>query len=160
MPGWPPTAGAIPPALGHVGYVVTNADAAAQECLRLLGLSDLMVYDFSPLHAWVDGRELPECRLRIAVGAMGNGVKVELVQPVAGDTPHARFLREKGPGPHHVAFYTKQFDEWLSFYRKLGAAIVFQAEVEDELIGYRRSFYAQTPEMPGLIEISEVPRRR
>lgn len=91
---------------------------------------------------------------------MGGHVKIELIQPGEGATPQASFLQEKGPGLHHVAFYSERYEEWLDRFRQLGAEISFEAEAEDEINGYRRSFYAEVAGMPGIVEISEIARNR
>ena len=148
------------PPLGHVGYVVDDVAANAEKYRRSLGIENFRIYDFIPDRVWASGKELSVCTLRIAIGSMKNDVKIELIQPIAGDTPHARFLKEKGPGVHHIAFYTKDYEEWLAHYKSAGAQIVFEAETEDDVIGYRRSFYAQVAGMVGLIEITEIARKR
>lgn len=148
------------PPLGHIGYVVENVDANADMFRRTLGIEGFRVYDFVPLRAWTCGRELSPCQLRIAIGSLKNDVKIELIQPVAGATPHAQFLNDKGPGLHHAAFYTKQYEEWLDYFKRLGAEIIFEAEAEDEIIGYRRCCYAQVTGMVGIVEITEIARKR
>jgi methylmalonyl-CoA/ethylmalonyl-CoA epimerase len=148
------------PPLGHVGYVVDDVEANAARYRRSLGIENFLIYNFTPDNVWADGRKLSECTLRIAIGSIKNEVKIELIQPIAGDTPQARFLKEKGPGVHHIAFYSKDYDQWRAYFKDKGATFVFEAETEDEVIGYRRSFYAQVPDMVGLIEITEIARKR
>ena len=148
------------PPLGHVGYVVEDADRNVGKFRRALGIENFRVYDFEPLRAWASGKVLSPCKLRIAVGSFKNEVKIELIQPVAGDTPHARFLREKGEGLHHVAFYTKQYDDWLAYFKKVAQEIIFEAEAEDEVVGYRRALYARIEGMVGIAEITEIAYKR
>jgi catechol 2,3-dioxygenase-like lactoylglutathione lyase family enzyme len=148
------------PPLGHVGYIVEDIEAAVDSFRRSMGVEDFRVYDYVPLRAWAGGRPLSSCRLRIGIGSVGDHAKLELIQPVEGMTPQARFLREKGMGLHHIAFYSARYEEWRDRFRELGAGIVFEAEVEDQIIGYRRSFYAEVAGMPGIVEISEIARTR
>lgn len=148
------------PPLGHVGYVVDDVERNAERYRRTLGIDSFLIYNFTPNNAWADERKLPECTLRIAIGNIKNEVKIELIQPIAGDTPHARFLKEKGPGVHHIAFYTRDYEQWRAYFKDSGARLVFEAEAEDEIIGYRRSFYAQVEGMVGLFEITEIARKR
>jgi catechol 2,3-dioxygenase-like lactoylglutathione lyase family enzyme len=148
------------PPLGHVGYVVDDVEANAEKYRRSLGIENFRIYNFTPDNVWAEEEKLPGCTLRIAIGSIKNEVKIELIQPIAGDTPHARFLREKGPGLHHIAFYTKDYDQWRAYFKDKGAKFAFEAEAEDEIIGYRRSFYARVEGMVGLIEITEIARKR
>ena len=149
------------PPLGHIGYVVENLEASAGTFRAFMGIESFRIYDFVPRKAWVDGKELSGCALRIAMGSItGSTVKVELIQPVSGETPHALFLRERGPALHHVAFPVVEYEDWRQRYRGSGARIVFEAEAEDDIIGYRRCFYARAEGMAGLIEIAEIPHKR
>jgi NADP-dependent 3-hydroxy acid dehydrogenase YdfG len=110
------------------------------------------VYDYVPLRAWAYDRSLSPCRLRIGIGNVGGHVKIELIQPGEGATPQASFLQEKGPGLHHVAFYSERYEEWLDRFRQRGAEIGFEAEAEDEINCYRRSFYAELAGTPATVE--------
>ncbi len=148
------------PPLGHVGYIVEDIEMGVDGFRRALGVGNFRVYDYVPLRAWAYGRSLSPCRLRIGIGSVGGHVKIELIQPGEGATPQASFLQKKGPGLHHVAFYSERYEEWLDRFRQLGAEISFEAEAEDEINGYRRSFYAEVAGMPGIVEISEIARNR
>ncbi|HTO22801.1 MAG TPA: VOC family protein [Spirochaetia bacterium] len=148
------------PPLGHVGYVVEDVDASVESLRRMLGAPAFRTYDYVPVNAWVQGRPLRPLRLRIAMGTLTGDTRIELIQPVEGDTPHARFLREKGPGLHHLAFYSDRYEEWRQSFKARGAEIVFEAEAEDDVVGYRRSLYVQVTGMASIVEISEIARKR
>lgn len=83
-------------------------------------IDNFRIYDFVLNRVWARGRQLSACALRIALGGIRNDGKIELIQPIAGETPHARFMLPV-------------------FLKTCGAQIVFAAEIEDEIIGYRRS---------------------
>jgi 4-hydroxyphenylpyruvate dioxygenase-like putative hemolysin len=103
---------------------------------------------------------LEQCRLRIGVGTLKNAARIELIQPVEGDTPQAQFLMETGPGLHHIAFSTNNHEKWREHFEAQGAEFVFEAEAEDDIIGYRRSLYARVSGMVGIVEITETGRKR
>jgi catechol 2,3-dioxygenase-like lactoylglutathione lyase family enzyme len=148
------------PPLGHVGYVVEDVEACAALYAKILGIESFRVYEFTPMRAWASGAPLSPCRLKIGIGQLKNETKIELIQPVEGDTPHERFLRKNGPGLHHMAFYSRQYEEWHDYFQGTGAEFVFEAEAEDDVVGYRRSLYAQVPGLTGLIEITEIAWKR
>lgn len=148
------------PPLGHVGYIVENVDESVDRYRRVCGIDNFRVYDYVPDQAKSSGRVVFPFKLRIGIGGFKNEVKIELIQPLAGDTPQAQFLREKGPGLHHLAFYSKQYDDWLAYFKKEGAEITFEAEAEDDIIGYRRSFYARVDGIASQLEISEIAYKR
>jgi len=149
------------PPIGHIGYVVGDIEAAIQWCTLLYGIAAFQVYDFRPLRAWVNGREISDCELRIAVGSLRDGKKIELIRPVSDQTPHMEFLKSNGASIHHVAFHVNDYDQWKKYFQQeLGAKITFEAEAEDAVIGYRRCFYTDTGHAAGVVEISELPRKR
>ena len=102
-------------------------------------IDNFRIYDFVLDRVWARGRQLSACALRIALGGIRNDWKIELTQPIAGETPHVRFIRKKETGVHHIAFYAREYEELPVFFKTCGAQIVFAAEIEDEIIGYRRS---------------------
>jgi methylmalonyl-CoA/ethylmalonyl-CoA epimerase len=49
---------------------------------------------------------------------------VELLAPLAQDTPVGRFLAQRGPGLHHVAYQVADIDATLSACRDAGLALI------------------------------------
>lgn len=148
------------PPLGHIGYIVANREIAVEKLKKLLGITDFVLYDFAPQKAWVKGREIDDCKLRIAAGQLKGNVKVEIIEPVSASTPHEEFLSQKGPALHHIAFYSDRYEEWREYFKGQGAVFTFEMEAEDETIGYRRSFYAEIEGFEGTFEITEIARKR
>ena len=52
------------------------------------------------------------------------GAAIELLAPLAADTPVARFLERRGPGLHHLAFRVDDLDAEIARLRSLGAIFV------------------------------------
>ena len=78
-------------AIHHIGVAVIDLDEAVSTYGRLLGAS-------------VEARETIASQGAEAVALhVGNG-RVELLAPLADDTPVGRFLARRGPGMHHVAY--------------------------------------------------------
>jgi methylmalonyl-CoA epimerase len=75
----------------HIGVAVTDLDEAVSTYGRLLGAS-------------VEAREMIASQgAEAAAMHVGDG-RVELLAPLADDTPVGRFLARRGPGMHHVAY--------------------------------------------------------
>jgi methylmalonyl-CoA/ethylmalonyl-CoA epimerase len=55
--------------------------------------------------------------------AVGGG-RLELLQPLAEDTPVGRFLAKRGPGLHHVAFAVDDLAAELDRLRAEGAQLI------------------------------------
>ncbi len=76
----------------HLGVAVRDVDAAVQRYRQLLG-------------AEVDHEDVVEDQGVHAVALrVGEGPLVELLAPLADDTPVGRFLQKRGEGMHHVAY--------------------------------------------------------
>jgi methylmalonyl-CoA/ethylmalonyl-CoA epimerase len=75
----------------HLGIAVADLGAAVESYERLFG-------------ARVEHREtIPDQGVEAVSLRVGDG-RVELLAPLAPDTPVGRFLLRRGPGMHHVAF--------------------------------------------------------
>ena len=114
------------PPIGHVGYMVANREKSVEELQRLLGIDNFLLYDFVPQRAWVRGKEIFDCKLKIAAGTFKNNVKLEIIEPVSGSTPHREFLNSKGSGIHHIAFYSDRYEEWHDYFRSRKAVFLFR----------------------------------
>jgi methylmalonyl-CoA epimerase len=85
----------------HLGVAVRDVDAAVQRYRQLLG-------------AEVDHEDVVEDQGVHAVALrVGDGPLVELLAPLADDTPVGRFLQKRGEGMHHVAYRVDGLDGWL-----------------------------------------------
>jgi methylmalonyl-CoA epimerase len=51
---------------------------------------------------------------------------VELLAPLAPDTPVGRFLTKQGPGLHHVAYQVANIDQTLEALRRAGLELIDQ----------------------------------
>jgi methylmalonyl-CoA/ethylmalonyl-CoA epimerase len=146
--------------IGHVGIVVKDLDGYVERLARVLGTDDLCIYDFQPIRAWVKGVDIHDCKFRIAMASFKNGSSVEIIEPVSGKTPHMDFISSGRQGMHHIAFYTGEYDRCIAYFKGLGIPILFEAEAEDDIKGYRRCFYAEDPILCCIVEFTETARFR
>ncbi len=144
----------------HVGYIVEDANKAAQHFKSFYGVEDFAVYDFRPGKAWSYGKEVKEYQLRIAMSTSKDGeTGVEIIQPIVGDGVHRDFLESGKSGMHHVciAVDKTEYDKYRSDFVEKGYSFLFESETEDEIIGYRRCFYAKDSDTEMVMEIKENP---
>src|SRR6476646_10291310 len=95
----------------HVGIAVADLDAARERYVRLFG-------------AVVEAEErLPEQGVLAVALQVGAG-RVELVSPLAGDTPVGRFLAKRGEGVHHVAYAVPDLRAELARLAADGATLI------------------------------------
>lgn len=97
--------------LDHVAIAVHDLDAAIEGYRTRYGVE--------PLHREVVEEQGVE-EAMIPVG----GSFVQLLHPVADDTPVGRFLARHGEGLHHVAFLVADIEAALEHLRTEGARLV------------------------------------
>lgn len=104
-------------ALAHVSIATPDADRTAREYAQLLG-------------ATVRSRETLEDRGLHVVFLDCAGIPIELIQPVDPDSPTntvAKFLKTRGPGLHHLAWFVDSAEQALQQAREAGAKLVDEA---------------------------------
>jgi methylmalonyl-CoA epimerase len=97
--------------LDHVGVAVDDLDAALERYTAGLGLA-------------VAHRETVAEQGVEAVLLDVGGSHVELLRPLAPDTPVGRFLARRGPGLHHVAYGVDDIDAELVRLRAAGLRLL------------------------------------
>lgn len=124
--------------LHHVGIAVPSVEAARPLYERLEGVPGSLP------------EELPDQGVRVLfVGS------VELLEPLAKDTPVGRFLRRRGPGLHHVAWAVEDLAGTLGRMEQEGFRLIDRAP-RAGASGHRVAFIH--PESTGgtLVELVEV----
>lgn len=146
------------PQILHLGYVVADRDAAVLAYEKIMGVTNFSLYEFAPESANCMGEIITDCCLKIAMGTTETGMVVELIEPVTGKTPHAKFLIDGHEGLHHIAYRVPNFEEWKEYLLSIdGAKVVFAAKAEDEIRGSRQCLYVELPGISEIIEVSSVP---
>lgn len=102
--------------IDQVAYVVRDLEGSLPLYEALYGPFET---GESPLPDCTIRGETASCTLRLAVNRSGP-VEIELIQPVAGDPPHAWHLREHGEGLHHVRFRTEALDASIARLEAVG----------------------------------------
>jgi len=75
----------------HVGVAVTDLDEAVGTYTRVLG-------------GTLEHRDVVPDQGVEAASVLVGGSRVELLAPLAEDTPVGKFLAKRGPGVHHIAY--------------------------------------------------------
>lgn len=87
--------------LDHVGIVVNNLDESISLYEEILGVKPISV------------RDVPTQSVRAAFFEAGNGVVVELIEPLNSNSGVYRFLQKRGQGIHHICFEVDRVDDEL-----------------------------------------------
>lgn len=100
-----------PRGIHHLGVAVENLDEALATYERLFG-------------AELEHRELvPEQGVEAAAVRVGES-RVELLASLGADTPVGKFLANRGPGMHHVAYEVDDLRETLAHLARSGAELI------------------------------------
>jgi methylmalonyl-CoA/ethylmalonyl-CoA epimerase len=97
--------------IDHIGVAVADLDAALELHERTYGMP-------------VVHRETVEEQGVEAVLLDVGENHVELLRPLADDTPVGRFLAKRGPGLHHVAFQVAEIEAALAQLRDQGVRLI------------------------------------
>ena len=100
-----------PRGIHHLGVAVENLDEALDTYERLFG-------------AELERRELvPEQGVEAATVRVGDS-RVELLASLGAETPVGKFLANRGPGMHHVAYEVDDLRETLAHLGRSGAELI------------------------------------
>ena len=110
----------------HLGVAVADLDEALATYERLFGAE-------VEHRATVDDQGVRAASLRIGEG------RVELLEPLGGDTPVGRFLAKRGPGMHHVAYEVSDLPATLAELSASGADLI-DAAPREGLFGLEVAF--------------------
>ena len=95
----------------HLGFAVTDLDAAVSTYLRLFGAS-------------LEHRDAVGDQGVEAASVLVGESRVELLAPTGEDTPVGRFLAKRGPGMHHVAYEVDDVGAALDELERNGAELI------------------------------------
>jgi methylmalonyl-CoA/ethylmalonyl-CoA epimerase len=110
----------------HVGVAVVDLDEALGTYERLFGAE-------VEHRATVDEQGVRAASLRVGDG------RVELLEPLGDDTPVGRFLAQRGPGMHHVAYEVSDLRATLAELADAGADLI-DDEPREGLFGLEVAF--------------------
>jgi methylmalonyl-CoA/ethylmalonyl-CoA epimerase len=115
-----------PEAIHHIGHAVDDLPAAIGVYERLLG-GEVEHRDTVP----AQGVEAVSIRV-------GSG-RIELLRPLGEDTPVGKFLTNRGPGMHHVAYLVSDIRASLRGAADAGAELI-DSEPRPGLFGLEVAF--------------------
>jgi methylmalonyl-CoA/ethylmalonyl-CoA epimerase len=121
----------------HVGIAVEDVESA-ETLLTALGCEKLVDEDVEGRFRWVYYR-------------LGDASRIELIEPLAGDTFLTRFLDEHGPGLHHVTLEVAEIDAVITALEESGFRVVDRAAFE----GWTEAFVSPANPTGALFQLME-----
>jgi catechol 2,3-dioxygenase-like lactoylglutathione lyase family enzyme len=99
-------------AFGLVSIVVKDAQAVAENYWNILGIGPWNIYNWEApfVYEHIYHGKPTFMRAKIAYAQVG-AVRLELYQPIEGDSIYGDFLAERGEGLHHISSFVDNADE-------------------------------------------------
>ena len=98
-------------AIDHIGLAVNDIAEAVALYQTQFGVQEWEII------------ELPERHMRVAITTIGTSM-VELIAPTAPEAAFAKYLAEKGPGMHHIAYRVADITAALATLKSQGLRLV------------------------------------
>jgi methylmalonyl-CoA/ethylmalonyl-CoA epimerase len=98
-------------AVDHIGFAVRDLDEAVAFYSRTFDISE-----------W-ERIAMPERHMHAAVTRIGD-MLLELIAPTSDEASFAKFLRERGPGMHHVGYRVDDIAVTLAQARQRGIQLI------------------------------------
>ncbi len=103
--------------IDHLGIAVKSIDEARTYYEQVLGVA-------------CEKTEVVESqKVKTAFFSVGE-THIELLEPTSPESPIAKFLENKGPGIHHIAYETDDIDAQLEKARKEGCRLIHETPIE------------------------------
>jgi len=106
----------------QVGIVVQDLDSFLEQLEELLGIDGFEIIEYPPEDRDVrltHYGEKASFRLRMAFGRVGR-LEFEIIQPLEGQSIFHDFLREHGPGLHHIRFTEPEYEQIVQSLQEAG----------------------------------------
>jgi methylmalonyl-CoA/ethylmalonyl-CoA epimerase len=100
-------------AVDHIGFAVRDIDEAIAFYSAIFGMTD-----------W-ERIAMPDQSMDVAAARVG-GVLLELIAPTSEAAVFAKYLRERGPGMHHIAYRVGDIVAALAELQSRGAQLIDQ----------------------------------
>lgn len=120
-------------AVVQIGIVVADARKAANEYARLLGLRKWHINRVDTRRGVgrnfrTAGGDIP-VKATIAWTNIGD-IEIELIEPNDEASPYATYLRESGPGVHHIMLAADDYDAAVDSLEERGVPILLSGELQ------------------------------
>jgi methylmalonyl-CoA epimerase len=97
--------------IDHIGIAVPDLETALAPYVEGLGLQ--VAHE----------EEVPTQKVRVAMLPVGE-TNIELLEPTGPDSPIAKFMENRGPGIHHIAFAVDDIDTALERMAAAGVGLI------------------------------------
>lgn len=108
----------------QLGFVVADMDQAVRDYSKIYHIKR-WYHALNEMHDQIYylGKNIRDDGFNVVIGYTGN-LEIELITSTAEENIYVNFLRENGPGLHHISYWVTNLDEALQDYKDLGFELV------------------------------------
>lgn len=134
-------------AIDQLGLVVTDLEQAIALYTPLFG--EFRIMEATDMD-WLYRGKRETSSLRLAFSQSG-AIEIELIEWVAGETPHKEFIDQGREGLHHIRFRVNKLEGKVAAARKLGYRAIWTKRFDENLA----ASYLERDSDPLIIEFFE-----
>jgi len=147
--------------IAQIALVVKDLDETVREWSDRFGVGPWSFYTYGPplVQRMTRHGQPTEYTMRIALANVGP-MRIELIEPVEGDTVYAEFVRDHGYGVHHLGVLVESMEEALGRARDAGLTMTQDGAGFGPDGDGHYAYLDTEPLMGTTIELIERPKRR
>ena len=140
----------------QIAFVVRDLDEAIKIYSNIYGIGPWKISEISSktvddLYKYDD---VTDFAYKVAMCDIGD-LEWELVQPLDDKSIYSDFLKEKGPGLHHIAFGVKDYDHAVADLKTKGQKVLSSGDWK----GIRFAHFATEDDLDFVIELFKFPEK-
>lgn len=147
--------------MAQVCILIPDLDKAVENFYKIFGIGPWHIYTYGkPLVKRMTRNGKPtEYKMKVALSYFGN-MRLELIEPLEGDTVYQEFIEKHGYGVHHLGILTNNMQESIKKAARAGIEMTMDgAGFGPDDDGHYA--YLDTEELIGTtLELIERPKRR
>jgi methylmalonyl-CoA/ethylmalonyl-CoA epimerase len=132
----------------HVAVAVEDLDEPARIFHQILGMGNRKTEEVVDQQVITDIFNAGQGKVEF--------LKLEFLKPTSGESPISKFLQERGPGLHHIAFLVDDLSAWLEHLKEQGVELI-DKEPRSGAEGYLIAFLHPRSTAGVLVELCQRP---
>jgi len=110
--------------INQLGFIVENMEQAIRDYARIYHIKRwYRAANDMKDQIFYKGEKIKDDGFDLVIGYSGN-LEIELITSTAKENIYVDFLRENGPGLHHVSYFVSNLNKAIEDYRSIGFELV------------------------------------
>lgn len=110
--------------INQLGFIVENMEKAIRDYSKIYHIKRWYhAANEMKDSIYYKGKKIKDDGFDVVIGYSGN-LEIELITSTAEENIYVNFLRENGPGLHHVSYFVSNLDQAVKDYQSIGFELV------------------------------------